>query len=74
MPKQPPRLTTYRCEYCRGLFTEMRPPGPLPRYCSGCTDAIQRLHRVTEARRRPPRRDAGLPGLVRPPRGNPRKG
>ncbi len=34
MPSRHPREVTYRCEWCSMLRTELRPPGPLPRYCS----------------------------------------
>jgi len=30
------RAVTYRCEWCSQERTELRYPGPSPRYCPGC--------------------------------------
>lgn len=72
MPREP-RQVTYRCEWCREDRTELRMPGPLPRYCSdACRHEAQnalaagRMHRKRA-------RDAGKDPEFEPrrPRGRP---
>lgn len=54
MPR-PTRPVTFRCQDCGELVTEERAPGPMPKYCQGCADAVRRAQtrdRVEAYRRR----------------------
>jgi hypothetical protein len=61
---------SFRCEWCSEDVTELRGPGPLPRYCIGCKADAQRA--LTAGRvRRYRERQPGAP-LVPRPRGRPK--
>ena len=59
MPDRPAREVTYSCAWRSQVHTQLRPPGPLPRYCSEqCKREAQnalagRMRRMREARRDP---------------------
>ena len=59
MPDRPLREVTYICEWCSQKRTELRPPGPLPRYCPEHKHEAQnalaggRMRRMRAGRRDP---------------------
>ena len=65
-----PRPVTFRCEWCGEESTELRYPGPVPRYHAGCKHEAQNALAAGRVRRM---RAAARDGQIRRPVGRPRK-
>ena len=74
MPYQPrdERPVTYTCEWCGEEGTEMRPPGPKPRYHPQCYAEAHRGMNARRMREYRKRKEAANPQTKRPV-GRPRK-
>ena len=66
------RPITYTCEWCSAERTEMRYPGPKPRYCPECKTEAQNALAAGRMRRMRERQDTASLTL-RKPRGRPHK-
>ena len=73
MPTRSPREVTYICEWCSEERTELRPPGPQPRYCSTvCRHEAQNALAKGRMRRLRERQAAQVPWWTKRPRGRPK--